>query len=181
MCVCVCFSVPPGLSRWWTADMLHTALQTRPDNRAHSKGHHLCTHTESKPMHTIIHHFGWNACILCINVSYLLMYSPVNTLAQALHLKQPKCHWLSRANRAWPFLISLPQPAQPETHTQKNSSDTQTNSIDAFSCKKIFEFWSFTQTTQFGPLFFLCKDMQTIFKTWSLCHESVFCEHNFGI
>lgn len=44
--------------------------------------------------------------------SYLLMYSPVRTLPQDLHLKQPKCHCFSRARSACPFLISRPQPAQ---------------------------------------------------------------------
>lgn len=44
--------------------------------------------------------------------TYLLMYSPVRTFPQDLHLKQPKCHCLSRASSACPFLMSLPQPAQ---------------------------------------------------------------------
>lgn len=46
-------------------------------------------------------------------MAYLLMYSPVSTFAQALHLKHPKCHCLSKASNACPFFISLPQPAQP--------------------------------------------------------------------
>lgn len=44
--------------------------------------------------------------------TYLLMYSPVSTFPQDLHLKQPKCHCLSSASSACPFLMSLPQPAQ---------------------------------------------------------------------
>lgn len=44
--------------------------------------------------------------------TYLLMYSPVRTFAQALHLKHPRCHCLSKASKACPFFISLPQPAQ---------------------------------------------------------------------
>lgn len=43
---------------------------------------------------------------------YLLMYSPVRTFPQDLHLKHPRCHCLSRASSACPFLMSLPQPAQ---------------------------------------------------------------------
>lgn len=44
--------------------------------------------------------------------TYLLMYSPVRTFPQALHLKHPRCHCLSRASNACPFFMSLPQPAQ---------------------------------------------------------------------
>lgn len=44
--------------------------------------------------------------------AYLLMYSPVRTFPQDLHLKQPRCHCLSSASSACPFLMSLPQPAQ---------------------------------------------------------------------
>lgn len=43
---------------------------------------------------------------------YLLMYSPVRTFPQDLHLKHPKCHCFSSASSACPFLMSLPQPAQ---------------------------------------------------------------------
>lgn len=46
------------------------------------------------------------------SLTYLLMYSPVRTFPQDLHLKHPKCHCFSRASNACPFLISLPQPAQ---------------------------------------------------------------------
>lgn len=46
---------------------------------------------------------------------YLLIYSPLSTFLQVLHLKQPRCHWPPRANRACPFLMSLPQPAQSES------------------------------------------------------------------
>ena len=66
---------------------------------------------------------------VCVCATYLLMYSPVRTLAQALHLKQPRCHCRSNASRAWPFLMSRPQPAQseeadahaPNTHTHMNA------------------------------------------------------------
>lgn len=54
-------------------------------------------------------------------VTYLLMYSPVRTFPQALHLKHPRCHCLSRANNACPFFMSLPQPAQ--------SANKQTNTF----------------------------------------------------
>lgn len=41
--------------------------------------------------------------------TYLLMYSPVRSFPQALHLKQARCQCLSRATKDWPFLISEPQ------------------------------------------------------------------------
>lgn len=56
-----------------------------------------------------------NSCQECrrdAEVTYLLMYSPVRTFPQALHLKHPRCHCLSRASNACPFFMSLPQPAQ---------------------------------------------------------------------
>lgn len=53
--------------------------------------------------------------------TYLLMYSPVRTFPQALHLKHPRCHCLSRASNACPFFMSLPQPAQ--------SANKQTNAF----------------------------------------------------
>ena len=65
-----------------------------------------------------------NSCQECrrdAEVTYLLMYSPVRTLPQALHLKLPRCHCLSRASNACPFFMSLPQPAQ--------SANKQTNAF----------------------------------------------------
>lgn len=59
--------------------------------------------------------FVWTSCTLWLQLiwaTYLLMYSPVSTLLQALHLKQPRCHCLSNARRACPFLMSRPHPAQ---------------------------------------------------------------------
>lgn len=60
-------------------------------------------------------HIVWTSCSLWLQLiwaAYLLMYSPVSTLLQALHLKQPRCHCLSNARRACPFLMSRPHPAQ---------------------------------------------------------------------
>lgn len=65
----------------------------------------------------------WGVTVLCYGLgwdppeqgpiqTYLLMYSPVRTFPQDLHLKHPKCHCFSRASKACPFLMSLPQPAQ---------------------------------------------------------------------
>ena len=53
--------------------------------------------------------------------THLLMYSASSCFPHVSHLKQPKCQCLSKATRDWPFLISVPQPPQPE---RKNGTQT---------------------------------------------------------
>lgn len=54
--------------------------------------------------------------------THLLMYSALRSFPQVLHLKQPRCQCLSKATRAWPFLISKPQPPQPEIENKQTPS-----------------------------------------------------------
>lgn len=54
--------------------------------------------------------------------THLLIYSALRSFPQVLHLKQPRCQCLSKATRAWPFLISKPQPPQPGTEQTQISS-----------------------------------------------------------
>lgn len=81
---------------------------------------------------------SYQECRRVAEATYLLMYSPVRTFPQALHLKHPRCHCLSRASNACPFFMSLPQPAQ--------SANKQTN---AFAVSYLVHWCSLT-TQRFG-------------------------------